>query len=361
MAGYYRRVIRITADDSPNVRDPQANYPGLLTVEELRHRRLTWDKVRQCVGLDAQFYKGAALLLWPQEWLNRCHSKDFRDRCLGWPAEAIGVDPGEGVANTSLCAVNRFGIKELLSARTPDTASIPGEVLAFMKKHGVPPEKVAFDRGGGGKQHADRMKAMGYKVSTVAFGGHPELEMKRGLHMLESRKQVHDEQYQYLNMRAQMYHEASLCCDPSGWVNGFPTVMETVEGLTNRELVEDAISGLARGIQQAPGETVEEWRIRRARLEGQKVIANVGFYIPPPDDEPYVRLRQQLAVMPRLTDQEGRFWMYPKDVKDKTDPTRANTPTLVKLIGHSPDEADSFVVGVHRMIHKAFRARAGAA
>src|SRR5437667_99689 len=80
---YHRRVIRIPAEDSPNVRlglaqrargiEPthEVLIPGMLTLAEYDLRRATWDKRRQCVGLDARFWEGAELLLFPPERLAR--------------------------------------------------------------------------------------------------------------------------------------------------------------------------------------------------------------------------------------------------------------------------------------------------
>ena len=80
---YYRKIIKIRAEDSPNVRlaleqqrlgiipTNEILVPGVLTWTECCKRRATWDAIRQCIGLDAEFYEGAELLLFPPEWLNR--------------------------------------------------------------------------------------------------------------------------------------------------------------------------------------------------------------------------------------------------------------------------------------------------
>jgi hypothetical protein len=367
---YHRRVLKIRAQDSPNVRrglilkerhpdwpldkldEHSRLIPGVLGYAEYVTRRATWDKVRQAVGLDAEFWEGAELLLFPPDWLTRAAKEEFTSRCRRSPAEAVGIDPAEGGDKTAMAAVNRWGLKELVSRRTPNTAAIPGEVMAFVRKHGVPWSRVAFDRGGGGKQHADRLIAQGCRgVRTVAFGESPQLELKRGLHMLEHRKEAKEEAYTYVNLRAQMYHELSLVCDPTGWIGGFPSVMESLEGLSR--LPEEPM-------QPVPGETQEEFSQRCARVAGQKLKALVGFALPD-QDEPYAELRRQLAVMPKLTDEEGRYWMLPKQLKSgKTQSTsKDRVKTLVEIIGHSPDEADSVVLAVHAMLHKGHQSVAG--
>ncbi len=79
---YYRKVIRIRGEDSPNVRLGMAEkmhgmersdrqlVPGILPYGEYLYRRANWDKIRQCIGIDAQFYEGAEILLYPTLWLN---------------------------------------------------------------------------------------------------------------------------------------------------------------------------------------------------------------------------------------------------------------------------------------------------
>lgn len=374
---YHRRVLKIRAQDSPNVRrglilkerhpnwttaqiDEQSRLiPGILSYSEYVTRRLTWDRVRQSVGLDAEFWEGADLLLFPPDRLTRSAQAEFIHRCLCAPAEAVGIDTAEGGDKTSMAAINRWGLKELVSRKTPNTATITGEAIAFVRKHNVPWKRVAFDRGGGGKQHADRLIAQGYRgVRTVAFGESPQLEIKRGLHHLEERKDVKEEAYVYVNLRAQMYHELSQLLDPAGWVDGFPSVMESVEGLEVREFNPFSLPELT--CQRVPGETEEEFAARRRRLVGQKMKANAGFALPD-QDEPYAELRRQLAVMPKLTDDEGRYWMLPKQLKaGKLQSTsRDRVKTLVEIIGHSPDEADSVVVAVHALLHKGTKVPAG--
>ena len=305
---YYRKVIRIQATDSPNVRRellrqqgvPESEWPpetpGVLTWAEYQQRRATWDKIRQCIGLDADFYEGAELLLFPPEWLNR--AEQLAELLRGKPrkAKAIGCDPGEGGANSAWCVVDEFGILEMLSLKTPDTTVVPSTTAMLMRKWDVPAERVILDRGGGGKQHADTLEAQGLKVRSVGFGASPTLEIKRGIHSIEARRDVQEERYVYVNLRAQMFHEASLLLDP-------------------------------------------------ARTDGSFAIS-----------AEYTALRHQLSVMPKLTDAEGRYWLPPKSKRDEKDTRK----TLVEMIGHSPDEADAYVLAIHGMLHKSKRAQARA-
>ena len=90
-----------------------------------------------------------------------------------------------------------------------------------MLKHAIPPERFAFDRGGGGKEHADRLRAQGYKVQTIAFGETLMGDLKRGLKSLGEKKEEREERYAYRNRRAEMFGELSLLLDPSLSEKGF--------------------------------------------------------------------------------------------------------------------------------------------
>ena len=311
---YYRKVIKIRAEDSPNVQlavaqrqrgtEPTGEVliPGVLSFAEWVKRRATWDPIRQCVGLDAEFWEGAELLLFPPHWLNR--SAELARDLRGKPrkAKAMGCDPAEGGDKTCWAVVDELGLIDLVSVRTPDTASITSTTLALIREHGVPDAKVCFDRGGGGKEHADRLRWQGHDVTTVAFGESLVPPPRRGTNTyrpLDVRIDEREERYAYLNRRAEMYHSLSRAVDPE---------------------------------------------------------AGQGFAIPD-QGEACEELRRQLAVFPKLTDAEGRYWLPPKN--RKTD--NSKTKTLVEMLGHSPDEADALVIAFHAMTTKVSRRLIGSA
>lgn len=317
----FRRIHRWSAECSPNVRLARVQQaagkvptgetlvPGVLTWAEYQERRATWDKIRQTVGLDAQFYVGAEVLLFPPSWLARC--RQLADN--GWrranglaaipdkrTALGVGVDPAEGGDQTALAAVDEWGLVELTSERTPDTSVVVGKVIAFAQKHQC--RKVCFDRGGGGKEHADRIRAMnlGLEITTVGFGETPRLDLKRGLHQLTERKDVLEEKYSYKTLATQMFHELSQ----------------------RMELNED-------GANLTP-----------------------GFAIP--SGARYDELCRQLSVYQKLTDEVGRYLLPPKHKRDAKDQRK----TLTDMLGRSPDEADAVVLAWHVMTHKPTRVMA---
>jgi hypothetical protein len=309
---YFRRVFKIRAEDSPSVRyalreiaaglrpSGKEVVPGVLSYREYRKRRATWDKVRQCIGLDAEFYEGSELLLFPPEWLNRAgtladqYAREGRVR----KALAVGIDPAEGGDKTAMVAIDMLGVIEVVSKQTPNTNVIPGDALAFANKHGLTNwANLVFDRGGGGKIHADRLRSMGYgAVRTIAFGEAVVKEVDDTRNGRADRKETRESAYEFKNRRAQMFGELSEALDPEG-------------------------------------------------LEAT-------FSIP----AKYENLRNELSPFPKLYDPEGRLILPPKN---KTDPD-SSIVTLTELIGHSPDEADALALAYHAMIHSPRRKTAKA-
>lgn len=306
----FRNVIQIRAEDSPNVKlglEEEARgerpsnrilYPGVLTYEEYKERRKHWDKIRQTIGLDAEFYEGVEQLLFPPEWLNKAEARDrvlqarVESGELRRRAKSLGCDPGEGVEDTSWSVIDELGLIERVAEKTTDTSVITGKTIALGKKHNIPPEYWVFDAGGGGRQHADRLRGQGYKVRTVSFGSKVVQEPKWGFTSIDERKAVKEDSVVYFNRRAQMYGELSLALDPA-------------------------------------------------------ILDEVRFALPY-DPE----LRKQLAPVPRLYDGEGKLWLPPKNRKNQDQKAKGRfDKTMIELIGHSPNDADSLVLAYHGLIH----------
>lgn len=305
----YRKVIRIRAVDSPNIKlaleeieaglkpSNRELVPGVARYSDYLQRLESWDPIRQCIGLDAEFYEGAEVLLFPPEWLS--HAEEL---ALNLPprryAKGIGIDPAEGGDSTSYVAVDEHGLIELVSKKTPNTAVVTSETLAFMRKHGLDPEnqehcdRVLFDRGGGGKQHADRLREQGYRVRTLGFGEAASKPLQSGILPIEERRDEAEQRYVYKNKRAELYGRLSLRLDPNS-------------------STQFAI----------PREYSKSFGVNRKGL------------------------REQLSVIPKLYDSEGRLRLPPKQ-KNKEN---SREITLVDLIGHSPDESDALVLANYAM------------
>lgn len=300
--GYITKVIKIRAEDSPNVqyalaemrRGLEPSYtdilPGVLSYELYEKRRKIWDPIRQKIGLDAEFYEGAENLLFPPDWLDYSEKLEtqLNRTALTYVGgrKAMGVDPGEGTADTSFTIVDKWGIVDKLDIKTPNTREITTTTIKLIKTHGLNPEDVMFDRGGGGKQIVDQLRSEGYDVRSVGFGSKvvPPIDLKIGT---AQKTDIQESRYTFLNLRAQMYWKLR-------------------ERLTPLLVDEDK----------------QEYR--------------VNFCIP----ARYTELRRQLAPLPYFYDEEGRIFLPPKS---KPTPTYTGK-TIVEILGGSPDQADSLVL-----------------
>lgn len=304
---FYRKIIKIKAAQSPNVilaerqiavgKQPTGEIliPGVVDYPLYQKRRQLWDPVRQCIGLDAEFYEGASVLLYPPDWLNKAeeYARDM-DRIIprrNRRGRAIGIDSAEGGDNTVWTVVDEFGIILQRSVRTHDTSDIPGDTIALGKEWGVEPEQWLFDMGGGGKQHADALRKMGYNVRLIGFGESATGKQYKRRTSKTKKMEDNEQRYMYKNRRAEMY------------------------GIVRYELLNPALID-------------EDYK---------------GFGIPADLNE----LRRQMAPLPLLFDGEGRMYLPPKNKPTK----EYKGITIKELVGCSPDEADSLVLACYGMMN----------
>lgn len=322
---YLQKIIEISAFDSPNVRAGIAKaklglpvgddvIKGVLSYGEYLYRLKMWDEIRKCVGLFAKFYVGKELRLYPPDWLNASHG--FLAMCpASRKGKAIGVDPAEGGDNTAMCCVDEYGLLELQSFKTTDTSVISGHVLALARRWDCPVSGICFDRGGGGKQIADRMKELGFPVTTVAFGESVNLDIKRVRHQVPARRENREDKTIFTSRRQEMYSILSDAIDPA-WLTD--------------------IAG-----NPIPG----EWL----------------FAIPKASYGPqYQELLRQMSLIPKVYDEKGRLAIPPKRKKpgDKEGEGK-RIKTLEEIMGCSPDELDSLAIAYWRMTNKPPVATAG--
>ena len=356
--GFYRKIIKIRAEDSPNVRlaiaemeggrrrpdpiliksnqrevfgrqwgqwtqeeydvlltrwkqngspDPPFNQiiPGVISYPDYIKRRLTWDPLRQLVGLDAEFDEGSVSYMFPKPWLHRSVRMAESLRTRTRYARSMGIDPAEGGDKTSWAIGDELGLIKLVSKRTPNTAQITAETIALGRQYNIPPEMWVFDRGGGGKQHADRLREQGFHgVQTVAFGESvaPEPARVTSLVRYEEKVDRKESRYAYFNRRAEMYGELSLLLDPD-YERGFAIPQEYMDGMS----------------------------------------------------DPSSNLYGQLSPIPKRFDSEGRLKLPPKSKKPGS-----TEECLIDIIGHSPDEADSLVLMLHGLTHQVKKIMIGA-
>lgn len=319
--GLARRVIRIKAEDSPNVElalrqralgaEPTNRrlLPGVLTWAEYQERRARWGRHQQCVGLDADWYEGEDEMMFPAAWLDRAEERAEELRKGGlrrWPAEAIGVDSAMGGDNTAWAVTDKQGLLWLQGEKTRDTTKVNDITRRLMQQWGVSPDRVVFDAGGGGQVHADYLRREGLSVKTVAFGESVRAELRSGLTPLTTRREQREEHYVYRNRRAQLY------------------------GLLRQQLDPDLGKAFA-----LPREM-----LNRPRLDGGP------------------SLRGQLTKVPIWYDSDGRLYLPPKQAKPNS-PNPQSQDTLVRRIGCSPDEAEALMLAVYGMTERRTTVTAG--
>jgi len=311
-------VIRIKATDSPNVRlgliqehlgiqpTNQLLIPGVKDYFTYLQNLASWDIVKQTVSLNASFYTGADLLLCPPQWLDAAEA--LADKYLmndqHQKPTAMSIDAAMGNDDTTWTLGNHFGITHQYEKKTPDTNEIFKFTLHLAHKFHISPNLIVFDSGGGGKQHADRLRASGLNVRIVNFGSAVKAQIQPSgkLKSVSQREREDLEHYEYVNRRAQMYHLIRLNIDPG--------------------------NGLI-------------WAIPRK----------------------FVKLRQQLAPIPLLTDEKGRLWLPPKRPKSTItyEGERKKVTTLYDLLKRSPDHADGAAMLRWVLSNPKRQVRAGAA
>lgn len=319
--GLKRKVIRIRGEDSPNVRLAQKEIalgkkpshkqliPGVLSYELYLDRRKHWDPIKQSIGLDAEFYEGKEIKMFPEAWLTLSVRVARALRLLRIRRRAItmGLDSAQGNDSTVWTVIDKLGIMSWLSLKTHDTSDIPGRTIGMMHENRLSPDNVLLDRGGGGKEHADQIRTHGYEVRTIAFG-----EAASNPHVIENTGDVPDKKedtetrYIYKNRRAEMYYLTRLAIEPSEECGLLDT-------------------------------TDEEEFIERVKYCVEHDI-RLPFAIP----ETATDLLTQLRPIPLKYDPEGRIYMLPKNKKTRD----SKEPTLTELLGRSPDEADSLVLAI---------------
>lgn len=304
----FRKVIHIGADDSPNVQVgkllAQAGIkppypvliPGVVTYEDFLRRSAKWDERQRCIRLIGKFYEGEDVQLYPENWLQYSFRRALEISTRGRNAKSIGCDPAEGGDNTCWSVVDELGLIELESKSTPDTTVVSDTTIELMKVHNVSASDVYFDRGGGGKQHADYLRRRGYKVITVGFGeGASNPNMLRRMRKLSEKIEDKEIGYAFKNRRAEM-----------------------------------------------------AWLLRE---QMDPVFNEGGFAIP----ERYSELIRQMRPIPVQWDREDRFYLPPK----RSITQNSTEITLIDLIGCSPDEWDSLMLAVYGMLRKRLRIKVG--
>ena len=321
--GLLSKVIHISGDDSPNVqvgklREAQGIpgphpivIPGVLSYDEYIRRQLKWDKVKRRVRLEGLFFTGDSALLLPPDWLDA--SEEAMRRLLApgvWDNDnprqvnpgtvGMGVDCGAGRDLSCWTVLDRLGVLHQHAIPTPDTYKITTTTIGLIERFKIPPERVCFDAGGGGKQIVDHLRATTpYKnIRSIMFGSSATPPPQKKTRGRDEKVTVKEDSWVYKNKRAEMHGILRTWLDP--FLNEQP------------------------------------------------------FAIP----EELYQLREDLCQLPIWFDEGGRMFLPPKDTKPGTK-ENPDQITIKKLIGRSPDRGDSLVLGIYAL-HKRPKRKLGA-
>lgn len=305
-------VIHIGAEHSPNVQlgkelaakgyEGEKGWPniipGVLSYTEYLRRKQQWDPIKQQQRLYGHFYEGSDALLYPPDWLDmaeevyealfRKYSPNLgRNACQKRRAVALGVDPGEGGTDpTCFTVVDQLGVIMQHEVNYRDTMRIAGMIQTYLREYSIPARMCCIDLGGGGKQIADRLAELNVNIRTVAFGGSATSmkDQKPPKNRQKKKQENEDVSKAYKNRRCEMY-------------------------------------GLLRD-----------------RLN--PTINPQSFAIP----EELNELRTELACHPLWYDSNGTMCLPPKDRPPHVKHRESDEITIKKLLGHSPNRADSLVL-----------------
>ncbi len=342
-----RKVITVTAEDSPNVvaarkqlargEEPSGErvFPGVLSWDEFVYRDKVWDEQRKSVGLHARWYTGPELYLFSKTLMD-----EVVRRALGRPpispTRYMGIDPAEGGDRSAWVVIDQYGVLELVSEKTPNTTSVYYRTLDLMNRWNIAPHNVCIDRGTG-KAHADRLEENGKPVRTVSFGESVTLPIVSGMRTIGERVDVKEDQTIYRNRRVEMYWEAAA--------------------LLNR-VMDDVVVAGGDGAE-LPVPQGNKARVVQASFSIPQAIADWRW-----GDRK--TLRQQLEAIPREYDQHGRPYLRPKSHGpgqgggvDGVVVGGKRLKSIGELTGHSPDEADAFVLALLAYREKPRRVVAG--
>lgn len=273
----------------------EGKVPGVVSFDNYLRRMVDWDVVVRTARLFGYFYEGAEILMYPPAWLDRAEQV-AQSLPTGRSGRCMGVDAAEGGDNTCWAVVDEFGLIALHAQKTQDTSDIPGRTIAYGREYGVMPERWIFDRGGGGYQHVCELRKRGYNARSVGFGEGATPIPKQGMTTFKEHTEHTETGYVYANRRAEMYGLLRLLLNPEVNPRGF---------------------GLPASI------------IRRRRVDGGP------------------SLRDQLAPIPLTYDSEGRMRLPPKNRRDGSkDSLSEKEVCLFDILGCSPDEADALVLAI---------------
>jgi len=270
--------------------------PGIMSYASFVAYENEWDAYNRRTRLRGLLPEGDEASVWvPEAWLREgfklWHEIDHEWRAANLP-RWLGVDASHGRRDL-VCwvVVDAWGIVEVRVMDPeamrdrygqPDTVRMLEVTRELMTRHVIPAGRVAVDAGGGGQDAVGDPMRRDGQVVQLVDFGSAASRRRRR---------------QYKNRRAEMYGLLSGVCDPSRW----------------------------RRVEEG-GRWERCWAM--------------------PSDEQCLALAEELPMVPKRYDREGKMYLPPKDKRVP----ESREQTLVEILGHSPDRSDGAALAVWAML-----------
>lgn len=158
--------IKISAFDTPNIKQGKEIVPGLVTQIWLDARTEEWGKVNPLyiTKVLANFPEEANDILIPLTWVEM--AKQLIMKAEG--AIGLGVDVARfGNSDTVFTVIKGNKVIEIYSYQGRDTMETAGNVKRFIRKYGIPDKAVCIDDTGVGGGVTDRLHDDGWNVIPI--------------------------------------------------------------------------------------------------------------------------------------------------------------------------------------------------
>jgi hypothetical protein len=283
---------------------PSPPIPGIMSYPSWLAYNDEWDDYNITTRLRGRLPEGdETRVVVPRVWLDRSFlawdeidPKWRRENLARW----MGVDASHGRGDLAVWwVIDALGTVDVRAMDPeaakdkeygqPDTVKMLELTQDLMQEHGISPGRVAVDAGGGGQDAiGDPLRREGKVVQLVDFGAAPSKSRRR----------------QYTKRRSELYGLLAEACNPTKW--------RRLEGDDGK-----------------PG----RWE--------------VCFAMPAtgPVGEQCQALADELPMIPKLYDREGKMYLPPKSKRAP----ESKEQTLREILGHSPDRSDAAALAVWAM------------
>ena len=161
-------TIKISAFDSPNVKQGRDIVPGLANQAFIDARGADW-------GEDSVLYKTGVLGEFPESLEDSLIQRAWVDRALTSALEPgephiLGVDVAAGGDKTVMFRRDGLVAKIVWKGHTPDVMGLVGRVKMYLDEHAEFDMRVTVDQTGIGVGICHRLKELGVKVNEFIAG-----------------------------------------------------------------------------------------------------------------------------------------------------------------------------------------------